>query len=161
MQTWCMSILLHVCIAGNDSNWSHNVSLTLTSVPIFYSVLIYMPAMASLFTFPKPLAVYPLSLAATFDMTPSPLNVAVEQRVATFHCQHNSCDDISWRVNGTFPNSPNITTEGDPLDGGGYWSSLFISTLLGFNETTIECVAVFFDVHPLQFTTPVTLLIQG
>ena len=90
--------------------------------------------------------------------------MAVEQERAIFHCQHNSCDDISWRVNGTSSNSPNITIEGDPLNGGGYRSSLSISTLLGFNETTIECVAIFFQRSPpnqILFTTPVTLLIQG
>ena len=46
-----------------------------------------------------------------------------------------------------------------PLSGGGY---SFITTLLGFNETNIECVAVFYEGStPFQFTSPVTLLIQG
>ena len=49
-----------------------------------------------------------------------------------------------------------------PLSGGGYSSILSITTLLGFNETNIECVAVFYEGStPFQFTSPVTLLIQG
>ena len=97
-----------------------------------------------------------------FDLTPSPLNMTVEQQVAVFHCQHSSSDDIIWRVNGTSPNSPYIFIEGVPLSGGGYGSSLSIRTLLGFNRTTVECVAIFFDGSLfVQFTPPVTLLIQG
>ena len=95
-------------------------------------------------------------------MIPSPINVTVEQQVAVFHCQHGSSDDIIWRVNETSPNSLHITTEIVPLSGGGLRSSLSIRTLLGFNETTVECVAVFYrGSSPFQFTPPATLLIQG
>ena len=105
------------------------------------------------------MTVYPLSFIET---TPSSLNMTVEQQVATFPCQHNGSDDINWRVNGTPPNSPHITTDRDPLSGGGYSSVLSIRTLLGFNETTVECVAIFYEGSPpFQFTPPVTLLIQG
>ena len=100
--------------------------------------------------------------AAEFDKIPSPLNVTVEQQIALFHCQHRSSDNIVWRVNGKSTNSPNITAEGSPLSGGGYSSSLSISTLLGFNGTIIECVVVFYEGSPpFQFTSPVILLIQG
>ena len=98
---------------------------------------------------------------AEFDKILSPLNVTVEQQIALFHCQHRSSDDIAWRVNGTSTNSPHISTEKSPLSGGGYSSSLSIGTLLGFNETTIECVVVFYERSPFQFTSPVILLIQG
>ena len=90
-------------------------------------------------------------------MLPSPLNVTVEQEVAVFYCQHETSDDITWKVNGTTRSSLTI-----PLSGGGFRSSLSIETHLDFNETTIKCVAIFFErSSPFQFTEPVTLLIQG
>ena len=104
----------------------------------------------------------PLYLTAEFEIIPSPLNVTVEQQVAIFHCQHGSSNGIIWRVNGTAPNSSNVTTKGVLLSGGGYASSLSIRTLLDFNDTTIKCVAIFLQGSPpFQFTTPVALLIQG
>ena len=58
-------------------------------------------------------------------------------------------------------NSPNISTdEIQQIDGGKIYS-LSIGTLLEFNQTTVECVAVFFDERPALFTPAVTLLIQG
>ena len=60
------------------------------------------------------------------------------------------------------PNSQNISTGIVSISGGGYRSSLSVITLVGFNEITIECVALFFQGSFLfQFTSPVTLLIQG
>ena len=94
-------------------------------------------------------------------MTPSSLNVTVEQGVAIFHCQHRSSNEIVWMVNGTSPNTPNFTTETVPLGGGGSNSSLSIATFPVYNRTTVACVAVFFDGSPLNFTPLVTLLIQG
>ena len=98
-----------------------------------------------------------------FVMTPSPLNVTVEQGVATFYCQHGSSNDIAWRIDGTSPNViPTTSTETVSLSGGGLWSSLSIATLPEYNRTTIDCVAVFYQGLPLlQFTESVTLLIQG
>lgn len=94
-------------------------------------------------------------------MTPSSLNVTVEQGVATFHCQHNGSDDINWRVNETSPTSPNISPEKVPL-GSGFYSSLTIASLLKFNGSTIECVAIFYKVSPpFRFTPPMILLVQG
>ena len=49
---------------------------------------------------------------APFEITPSPLTVAVEQEVAVFVCQHLNSDGITWLVNGTSLNrinSPNIS----------------------------------------------------
>ena len=88
--------------------------------------------------------------------------MAVEKGTATFYCQHSSCDSISWRVNGTAENkviSPNISTGVIQPIGGG--KVLSIGTLLEFNQTTVECVAIFFDGTPSLFTPAVTLLIQG
>ena len=95
-------------------------------------------------------------------MTPTPLNVTVEQGVAVFQCQHRSSNDVTWNVNGTPPStSPNISIEKISLDEG-FRSTLLITTLLDFNETTVECVATFYEgTDPFRFTPPVTLLIQG
>ena len=76
-------------------------------------------------------------------MTPSSLNKTVEQGVAVFHCQHESSDDIFWRLNGNAVNSPNITVE-KVLSSGTLNSTLSIPTLLDFNPTIIKCVAVFY-----------------
>ena len=85
--------------------------------------------------------------------------MAVEEGIATFLCQHSSSDAVNWRVNGTSMNkinSANIsTTTMADID------SITFQTLLEFNQTTVECVATFFDGSPPQFTSPVTLLIQG
>ena len=100
-----------------------------------------------------------ISNAANFEITPDSLTVAVEEGTATFHCQHSSSDLVGWTVNGTSYNkisSPNITTT--TFTGVG---TITFQTLLKFNQTTVECVATFFDGSPLQFTLPVTLLIQG
>ena len=95
-------------------------------------------------------------------MTPSSLNKTVEQGEAVFHCQHRSSDDIVWRVNGTsIVSSDNISEWRVPVGDGCFVYFLSIATLPGFNNTTIECGAVFFDGSPLLFTPPVTLLIQG
>ena len=85
--------------------------------------------------------------------------MAVEQEVATFNCQCLSCDAITWRLNGALLNrinSPNITTSSN-----GTIRLLSIGTLLEYNGTTVQCVAIFVDGSPPIFTPPVTLLIQG
>ena len=75
---------------------------------------------------------------------------------------NSSSDDITWRVNGaSFRNSPNISFVKVPLSGGGFGSSLSIETLPDFSEISVQCVAIFYEGTPLQFTPPVTLLIQG
>ena len=97
--------------------------------------------------------------SAPFEITPSPLTVAVEQEVATFYCQHLSSVGIYWLVNGTslnIINSPNITTSSS-----GTMHSLSIGTLFEYSGTTAQCVAVFFDGSPTLSTPPVTLLTQG
>ena len=95
----------------------------------------------------------------TFEITPSPLTVAVEQEVATFVCQHSSSDVIAWLVNGTATNrinSPDINTSSS-----GRMHVLTIGTLLEYSGTTVECVATFLDESPPIPTPPVMLLTQG
>ena len=95
-------------------------------------------------------------------MTPSSLNKTVEQGEAVFHCQHRSSDDIIWRVNGTsIIYRDNISERRVPAGDGHFVYFLSIPALPDFNNTTIECGAVFFDGSPLLFIPPVTLLIQG
>ena len=83
--------------------------------------------------------------------------MAVEQGTATFYCQHLSCDDINWRVNGKSPNrikSPNITASNT-----GTMFILLIGTVLEFNGASITCLATIGSIQ--MSTSPVTLLIQG
>ena len=97
--------------------------------------------------------------AHDFQVIPTPLNVSIEQRIARFCCRNDFVDAIHWRVNGTsvnLLNSPNISTN-TMLSGG----LLSIETLLGYNQTSVECVATFFDGSPPILTAPVMLLIQG
>ena len=85
--------------------------------------------------------------------------MAVEQRTATFQCQHPLADVIGWRVNGILLNVailPNVSSA-TPND----VTLLSIATLLSYNGMIIECIAAFIDGSPPQFTTPVALLIQG
>ena len=96
-------------------------------------------------------------------ITPSPLTVAVEQRTATFQCQHPLAPAIGWIVNGISLNMAalrNISTTsvGTP---NGFSTILSIATLLVYNRATIECIATFTDGSPHQLTTQVALLIQG
>ena len=100
-----------------------------------------------------------LNNLAPFEITPSPLTVAVEQEVAVFVCQYLSCDGLTWLVNGTQLNRINSTNITTFSSGRIYFLS--IGTLLEYSGTTVECVATFLDGSPPIFTPPVTLLIQG
>ena len=100
-----------------------------------------------------------------FERTPSPLIVAVEEGMATFYCQHTTCDEVGWRVNGTSLNrisSPHIVQRGDQFDENRVrLYSLSFDTLLEFNNYTVECVAIFYDGSPPQKTPLAMLQIQG
>ena len=89
--------------------------------------------------------------------------MAVEEGVATFYCQHKTCDIIDWRVNGSSLNRRSLTNISRSTNkaGDAQVYSLLIGTLLEYNMTRVECVATFFDGSPPQFTPNVTLLIQG
>ena len=102
-----------------------------------------------------------------FEITPSPLTVAVEQRTATFQCQCSHADLIDWRVNGSSLNTAiglsNISITSIRPSNGVVIYMLSIETLLAYDGTIIECVAGFLDepLPQLQFTPSVTLRIQG
>ena len=108
--------------------------------------------------------IYNNTVTAGFDFVPSPLTVAVEQGVATFHCQHSLADAIGWRVNRMPLNTAdfqNISTASTPGPNGVTTHILSIGIFLVYNGITIERIATFFDGSLPQVTTPVPLLIQG
>ena len=90
--------------------------------------------------------------------------MAVEQGTATFQCQHPLAVSIGWRVNGTLLImaaallNVSTTSVGTP---NGVTTILSIGTLLDYNGTIVECIAVFIDGSLPQFTAPVVLLVQG
>ena len=97
-----------------------------------------------------------------FDLVPSPLTVAVEQETATFQCQHSLADDITWLLNGTSLNRtglPNVFFS-VRFKGSVRTYTLSIGTLVEYNQTKVECVALFIE-SPLQKSEAVVLLIQG
>ena len=85
-----------------------------------------------------------------FEITPSPLTVAVEQGIATIQCQHPLAISIGWRVNGILLNVAtlqNVSTA-TPND----VTILSIATLLVYNGTAVECIVTFIDGSLPQFT---------
>ena len=83
--------------------------------------------------------------------------------VAKFWCQHSTADSIGWRINGTSLGSfhpKNVSTEGLTTPNG-LSHALIISAVAAYNETLVECVAIFFDGSAPRVTPSVTLLIQG
>ena len=82
-----------------------------------------------------------------------------------FQCQHSLAEVIIWRVNGIplerAANFSNVSVTSF-VGVNGVSTHLSIGTLLVYNGTTIDCVAVFIDGSSSpQYTAPVALLIQG
>ena len=100
---------------------------------------------------------------ANFNLVPSPLTVAVEQGTASFQCQHPFANGINWLLNGTSPNRAGLISLFSSVHFTGSIRSYALSfgILLEYNQTTVQCVAIFTDGSPPQFTEAVTLLIQG
>ena len=99
----------------------------------------------------------------SFDLTPSPLTMAIEQRIAVFMCRPSNSDGIIWLVNEeplSRANLSNFTTSTKSIDGALTYM-LSAGTLLKYNQSSIQCVATFVDGSPSFFAEPVTLLIQG
>ena len=102
-----------------------------------------------------------MSTAENFELTPSPLTVAIEQGRAVFKCQHSLCDFVNWVVNKTSSDKlPNVT-ESIQNEGNILTYLLSFDNLDGYNQSEIQCLAVFVDGSPTLFTEPATLLIQG
>ena len=110
------------------------------------------------------LLLIPTDSLPDFDISPSPLTVAVEQGTATFQCQCSDADFIDWRVNGLPLNIAvnlfNISATSTRLSN---IYVLSIETLLAYDATIIECVAGFVDgsLPQLEYTPPVIFRIQG
>ena len=113
------------------------------------------------------------SLISGFLKVPSSINVTVGQE-RRFQCQHSTADTITWRVNGTrlSDNHPlNIVTHTEMSSSGSSnnLSSMAVNivhilTIQGaqvYNETTIQCEAVFFDSSPSELSPEVVSLVQG
>ena len=100
---------------------------------------------------------------ANFNLVPSPLTVAVEQGTASFQCQHPFANGINWLLNGTSPNRAGLISLFSSVHFNGSIRSYALSfgILLEYNQTTVQCVAIFTDGSPPQFAEAVTLLIQG
>ena len=98
-----------------------------------------------------------------FIEVPLPLNVTSEQS-ALFRCTHATADTLAWRVNNTsvrnLPDS--VVHEALAVLNGTLTSNLTIETNLKYNDTQVDCVALFFDPTTATELSPtVTLRIQG
>ena len=84
-----------------------------------------------------------------------PENVSVNEDVV-FHCSHSTADTIGWLINGSSLGS------NPPDDIMPSVKTLTIIALPKYNNTEIQCVAVYFDgVTPIERSDPVTLIIPG
>ena len=81
------------------------------------------------------------------------------QQVAVFNCQHQTADNIGWRVNGTFLSRHQ--PQGVISHSNGVLSTLNITASIEYNETTIDCVAVFYSEDVFQVSSLAYLYIQG
>ena len=88
--------------------------------------------------------------------------MAVEQGIATFQCQHQHADVITWHLNGTSINRAGLglVYSSVQFNGSVITYTLSIGALIKYNQTTVECVALFFE-SPPQMSQAVMLLIQG
>ena len=92
-----------------------------------------------------------------FLRSPVSLNVIVDT-VAVLQCQHTSADGINWRINGsTLRDLPEGVSTYRSSDG---IYILTIIALLKYNQTVVECVALFDD-FPSERTNPAALMVQG
>ena len=83
-----------------------------------------------------------------------------------FSCQHKIAHVIAWTLNGSLINEKNLSTGiklGMTLDENGHVvRTLTIKALINYNETEVECLAIFaHNSMPDERTPPVKLLIQG
>ena len=96
------------------------------------------------------------STSGRFLLSPMSLNLTVDA-VAMFQCQHSTADGINWKINGaTLRDFP----EGISTDRNGEIFSLTIIALPEYNQTAIECVALFSN-SPSEGTDSAILMIQG
>ena len=77
---------------------------------------------------------------------------------AVFYCEHRFADVTFWRINGTALSSrPDLNNDfnNDIID------QLTVTAQTKYNNTLIQCVAVFDSVNSQLATAPAILKIQG
>ena len=96
-----------------------------------------------------------------------PENVTVGLDVE-FKCQHPSAFTITWRINGSSVGAnppPDITIGNIRDEDHNLVYTLTVIALFQYNNTVVECVAVFFNdttqTYTHETTPPVTLTIKG
>ena len=92
-----------------------------------------------------------------FVEEPLSLNVTIGEE-AVFYCEYRSADAIFWRINKTSLSSrPELSDDfnGDIL------GQLTVPALSMYNNTLIQCVAVFVSDNRQLATAPAILKIQG
>ena len=103
-----------------------------------------------------------------FIRVPSSINVTLgEER--KFQCQHSDADTITWRINGTrladyHPLHIVTHTEMSSSENHSTTAVVHILTIQEvqvYNETTIQCEAVFFDTSPSELSRAAVSLVQG
>ena len=103
-----------------------------------------------------------------FMLTPSTRIISTEtvtsESIATFYCQHNRAEAaIGWLVNGTalsqLDATVNVTHSRTPLPGSTTLNTLMFPARLEYNETSIVCLAVFFDGSPADISQPPAYLL--
>ena len=92
-----------------------------------------------------------------FLLSPMPLNITVDT-VAVFQCQHTTADGINWRINGSTLRDLPQTVSTDRTSDGIF--TLTITAHSNYNQTVIECVALFAD-SPSERTNQASLIVQG
>ena len=92
-----------------------------------------------------------------FVEEPLSLNLTIGEE-AVFRCEHRSADAIFWRINGTsLRDRPDLSDGFKEIIG-----QLTVTSLTKYNNTLIQCVALFHsDNSQPETTAPATLKIQG
>ena len=93
----------------------------------------------------------------SFLISPESQNLT-EDTMAIFQCQHPDADGINWRINGSTLRDLPEGVETDRNSNGTF--ILTITALPNYNQTVIECVALFIN-FPSEDTDPAIMRIQG
>ena len=91
-----------------------------------------------------------------FVLSPVSLNVTLST-VAMFQCQHPNSHGINWKINGNilkdFPHGIGAYRIGSVY-------TLSITALPDYNQTVIECVALFAN-SPSEMSSAAVMMVQG
>ena len=104
-----------------------------------------------------------LCINVAFIEQPSTLVVPANTE-ATFRCRHQTADSVTWLINGTSViniDNPDITPNIINDEKNHPVNTLNIVARPKYNETEVECVAIFFNGSPLQRSPAVMLIVQS